>query len=549
MKNTLALSMLFSIVISTMALAQESTLFPKRLDPEGISRSSNLAPPAILGSDTTPAARVAERQKPVSWKSVRTANGDQFKSDATKTPIKSGSETAATHSAPLIEIETIAPSEIDTFYPSNITVKVTNQGPTTAESVDLAISLTNNVKVDSTSPANAVNQNGTIYFHLGPIGNSETKNVTLTLKATDRGTVEIKPRVILSATDQITITATKPEIDVKVTGSSAIIAGSTINRQIQITNTGREIIRNLQISPHSTGNQLIGNIAFSGNGEVIERFAPGESRTFSFEATALQAGTGSLAFGIVGDNIRTEFSNPISIAQRTLRAELTGPELTYKNSTGTYSIDVVNEAPKGVENIQIVLEMPKGMNIEVVDREAHYSNNRTRLTWQIPRLEAGASEQIPFKASIRTNGSHKLKVLAVSNRQVVADTQLNAHVIGRPKLNMRIISAADAIEAGNPTDVKIEITNDGSDTASNIRLSLDMPTAIKAVAQSGYDIQDSKILVVPFDLEPGQSKQIPIRLVGQKSGEFLIRASAGSDATTTNISTESSMFFFSGLKN
>ncbi len=573
MKTTLSMCMALTLLISSVVVGQDPTLFPNRLDPEGLSRSSNLVPPPILSdSDTRPAFRVA-KQEPQTWESVLTdshLNDD----DTTSTyqgpgsgsppivvqPWNSRNTTAQlvgqefssnnveSHAVPLIRIETITPAEVSTYIESAVTIKVSNQGPTLAEAVGLTVELSDNVDVVATQPASVAQEKGSWYFKLGQLENGEETQVQFTIKANRPGQITVKPRVSLAATSQASIKAVQPSVQVRMIGNDEIIVGGGISREIVITNDGHEAIRNLQINS-VVSNNLISDIKFSGENQTIEWLAPGESRRFTFDAAAVAAGTSNITFAIRGDNIRTEFKNAMKIARRTIQTQVSGPELTYKNSTGTYSIDIVNEAPTDADNIHIVLDLPRGMDIQVVDREARYNPSKTKLTWSIPRLRAGQTESIPFKAAIKSTGSHKLKVSAVSNKRVLSKSHLNTHVVGRANINLQVLSLADAVETGSASKVHIKVANNGSDSASNVRIVVQLPDSVQAIPAKEFEIDGDRLIIAPFNLPAGRSRQIEFQVVGATNGEVTVRATAASDSTTNDISAEKNLFFFNGSKN
>ncbi|HMO13639.1 MAG TPA: CARDB domain-containing protein [Pirellulaceae bacterium] len=562
------------LLSSRPALAQELTL-PRNLDQEGRARSTNLVPPSILsGFEDEEPVRVANRQDAQNWESSqddfllsgfdnrrsnlvnqskdqtglqgRTAPASQVVSSH-KIAERQLSNSVETHAVPLLRIETISPPEASTFIESTIIVKVSNQGPTLAEAVELSIDVSDTVDILSTQPATAVRQKGKLFFQLGQLENGAETQVSVTIKATRAGEVKFRPRVSLAATSVTTLRAIQPELEIRMIETEEAIVGSGFSRTIQVTNSGQEAIRNLKVNLVPGGN-LISNVSLNGESGLIEWLAPGESRLFELEGAAIAPGTEQLTFAVNGDNIRAEFKRELNIVRRTIKTHINGPEVAYKNSPGTFTIDVTNEAPQAANNVQVVLDIPPGMEIQVVDREAFFDNSRTKLTWNIPQLTPGETESIPFRAAIKENGTHKLKVVTVSNKKVVSNSQLDTHVIGRANLNLQVLAGGDAVETGSQTSVQIRITNTGSENANNVLLQVQIPAAIQVVPNEGYELRGGNVTVRPFNLQAGQTKTVDIKLAGQSNGEHLIRASAGSDSTSNTISAENSLFFFSGRK-
>ena len=543
---------------SPMALAQEAQ-FPHRLDPEGMSRSSNLVPrTASTRSAPQSNYHVASHQEPQQWESTThdpRTNGGHAESETwrdipMREPVAEVSNLAhlpVAHTLPLISIETELPPEVSTSVASNIVVRLKNQGPTAADLVELNVDLSDNVEILETQPSNVAHQKGSLYFRLGSLDNGEEKQVQIVVRAIRTGKVELRPAVTATAASRTELQAMDPSVEINVLGSTEVIAGTGLTREIVVINNGEYPIRNLKIQ--TAFDALINNVRFEGQDQLIQWLAPGETRRFRLDADALKAGQSGLAFALRADNYQSVIRKSLQIAERTIETQISGPELTYKNSSGTYSIDVANEAPTDAQNVQIILNLPQAMEIQVVDREVQYNNTGTRMTWTIPQLRAGQSESIPFKAAIRSTGAHQLRVQAVSNRKIVSNSQLDTHVIGRASLELKINCEQDTVEVGSPVYATIQVANVGTGDASNVDLKLALPESVRAVPSARYSIQGNQVEVEPFDMRAGESQTFKVQLVGANNGEVLIKAIVGCDSTTNSISAEKSMFFFNGLKN
>jgi len=524
-------------------LSDQNQLF----EPAPSAAADTLAQSADSTSpDTTTSESTTSQSNALDWNTVIT---DQSIGHGENTGFLNGRALARTshdHAAPLIRIETDVPPETSVYKPSEITITLTNEGPYVAESVDLSVAISDGVKLIASEPANAIRQQGTVYFKIGELENGEKRRVTLTIQAAAEGEIQIRPRVIVAAANDIRIRATRPEVDVQLLGDAEITAGGMIQREVKITNTGEDAIRNLLITSVVSDNSRIADVWFAGEGRVIEWLAPGETRSFRFEAAALEPGTALLTFAIEGDNIRSRSQAPIVIAQRTLATSISGPELAYKNSAGTYAIEVANEAPVDAEDLQIILDLPPAMDVQAVDREAHFNKDKSKLIWNIPRLQRDGKTRIPFKASWRSNGSHKLKVAAVSNSRPVAEAQFDTHVIGRASLAVRMQADQEVTEVNSRTGLAFQVSNTGSDLAENVRLEIVLPDSVRAVANEAFQIEGNRVRVRAFELPAGYTQTIRLEIIGSVHGEYVIQSKLSSDSISSTLSSETPVFFFAG---
>ena len=450
----------------------------------------------------------------------------QFSSSSPLTPIptreksvlSSGTTSFATSQ---LRIESVLPQSINTFKPGQFRFTIINDGPVLAEGVNLTININGQGRVLSTIPVDAVQQANAIYFPVGDLETGQSRECSFDFQADGSGQITMTPRITSTSTNSISMDVSAPQLAIDIKGEQTFVVGQSISQKVTIRNEGKETVHNLVVRQACSPASAFANAGFVGNSQIIPSLSPGQSAELELSAVAVQPGTADLQIAVEGDNVRGAFSRKIEFAQSQLTARITGPELSYVNSLGTFAITVSNDQQREMQDVNVKLMLPAGMIVKIVDRKSEFDATASTISWNIPRLAAGGSETIPFKATMSQFGSHVLKTSIGNSAGTLTNSQMTTEVVGRADVEIKVNAPSEPIEVGTITDVSILVQNRGTNQAENVQVSIKLPASLAAIDSIDYANRDTGIQFESFPLAPGQSQTLNFQVKCVTAGDHV----------------------------
>ncbi|MGI9517835.1 MAG: hypothetical protein ACR2NP_12360 [Pirellulaceae bacterium] len=546
----------------------------KTMDPEGLSGTPEMmTPPPIHAEQTLPEKPTQETEAPQTMPpeklEPRVAMAPETQEetwqaypDYSTIPmyqehpqeldgIQTTNQTAApianqaTYQTPQLRMTTLGPQQANVHRASQFRFRIINDGPIVAEGVNLTIEIEGSGRVISTFPEGGVQQSRAVYYSIGNLAVGEVREYGFEFQADQAGQVSVQPRLTTSSTTRFSAEITAPQVDIDIVGDDTFVVGQQISQRVIIRNNGTETVNNLAIRQACTPSSAFEQTAIDSSQQVIPAIYPGQAREISLSAIAVQQGTANMQVVVEGDNVRGTAAKDLTFVNSRLAARIEGPDLTYLNSLNTWAITVDNDQTRDIEDVQVRLQLPMGMVVKVVDRKADFDPASSSITWTIPRLAAGSTETIPFKATISEFGQHAVKISVGNDAGAMTHAQMNTQAIGRADIDLKVITNPEPIETGSTTSVIVQIQNRGTQPATDVAVQMQLPETIDALESADYLISERQVAFDTFRLEPGQTHNLTVPITCSTSGDHIIRATVQSSASSNAIGAENSLFFFS----
>lgn len=453
-----------------------------------------------------------------------------------------------THATPQLRVISQTPEEANIYHAGQFRFRVVNDGPIEARDVTLTIGIHGNGEVLSTFPANGVREQDSIRFAVGHLRVGQYRDFGFEFQPQEAGQIRVAPQVTSSSIVSVTTAVSAPRIEIVIDGEQEFLVGQKINQKVRLHNPGNDVVRNLVIRQTCSPAESLRDAGFEANRYIVPMLAPGQTAELNLHAMAAAPGNASVEITVEGDNVRGTRSRNISLTRNNLEIGLEGPQLTYINSTGTWSIDIHNDQPRDLEDLQVRLQLPIGMAVTVLDRQAEFNARESTITWHLPRLTAGQTETIPFKATISQFGNHALEATVQDMAGTIDTATMSTRALGRADIELKVRTSPEPVETGATTSVTIHVHNRGTHQANDVRVELALPDCMQAAASRGVTVSEGMIRFDAFQLAAGQSRELSIPVRCRESGDQLIRATIYSSASSKPIAAENSMFFFSSQK-
>ncbi len=200
-----------------------------------------------------------------------------------------------------------------------------------------------------------------------------------------------------------------------------------------------------------------------------------------------------------------------------VRLDKSMPREVELNKSFDYTIKVTNLRSVTLTDVVITEDIPENFKLVSAVPTAEIDGNK--LVWKMDSLGPGAGSVI--SVSGMATGSDVLKhCTTVVSRLIPACANV---VVVEPKLELKKTVPEDVLLC-DPIPVRFELTNPGTGTAQNVKITETLPAGLKTAAGK------SELAIDVGTLAAGESRQFSVELKADKAGKYVGKAVATSEA-------------------
>jgi len=186
------------------------------------------------------------------------------------------------------------------------------------------------------------------------------------------------------------------------------------------------------------------------------------------------------------------------------------PREVYLGDQFTYALKVMSPGRMPAENVQVVDNLPEG--IQYVSSDPPASVSGQQLRWSLGTLGVQEARDLRItvastRTGLFTNHASVTADMGLSD-QNSADTRVVAANLVAEKV------APEEVVLCDPIDYRVVVRNDGDSPARNVRLDEQLPDGL--IAQGGR----TRVVADLGTLAPGQSKSVTFQARAQRTGTF-----------------------------
>lgn len=325
----------------------------------------------------------------------------------------------------------------------------------------------------------------------------------------------------------------EPRLVVALKGPDQAIVGDPAPHTITVSNPGTGVAENVVVEAiipegleHAKGRELSIGVGSLG---------PGESRTIRLALAAISGGENIVLVQAHGDaNLRQRAASRINIMAPSLDIAIDGPTLRYIKRTGEYTLTVTNDGGAASNNVRVYHEIAEGFEFVKASNGGKADSAGRGVTWYVGHLEAGESVKLNVELVAKAIGEYSHRVRVTSDEGTHQETELKTSVEGSAALVMVVDDRDDPIEIGTGTWIEARVENRGSKAASNMGISIELPTGVQLLDAEGPSdhISENGLLIFKSleELQPGEKVSYRLRVIGREAGNMRFRARLTSDS-------------------
>ncbi len=452
----------------------------------------------------------------------------------------------------VIFIEKTVPSETQVGHSFDFITKVTNLTDAVVKDVVVYGELAPNFDIASSDPGIKGDPSGAkVHWEIGDLGPKETKVITVQGAPTSTAVMEFcctevtydyDPSLCMSAA------VVQPELKITKEGPSEVMICDTIPYRIVVSNTGTGAAQNVQVNDPLPS----GLITLSGENSVVRdvgTLRSGESREINVDVKADRTGTFDNAASAVASGGLSANSNSVNtlVTQPVLTVTKTCPAKRYIGRNITYNIVVTNQGNGPAVNTTLDDCIP--INTSMVSASDGGAVNEKGALWHLGTLQPQESREVTLTVRADSLGEAENCALASAECADAVKDCCVTLIAGIPAILLEVIDIADPIEIGGTETYEISVTNQGSATGTNIRISCALEAGtMEYVSSDGPTVGSAVGNTVIFDALPSLAPKervtwrVNVRAVGE--GDVRFGVSMNSDQIDRDVNeTESTNFY------
>lgn len=397
----------------------------------------------------------------------------------------------------IVQLDKIMPNEIGLNRSFNYTIKITNLTESKLTDIVITELLPDNFKYMSSNPA-AKHEEKKLTWDIPTLGPKARQQYTVSGMATYTASLKYCTSVITPVIPACAVVEViQPELKLTKTAPAEVLLCDLIPVRFVATNSGTGSIQNVKI----VENLPAGLRTTDGKSQLVfdaGTLGAGQSRQFTAELRATQTGTfvsSAVASSTTGLSVESS-ATTTSVGMPVLAISKTGPERLYIGRPAEYEITITNTSDVSAKNAILEDTIPDG--VSGVKATAGAKPAGSKLIWEFGTLEPNASKDVrvtytPTKAGTLINSATVTAYCA----EAVTST-MRTSVTGIPALSMEVVDIEDPVRIGTRATYVIRVENQGSATATNIRIACFLENNVQYISSAGATASSKEGQTVRF---------------------------------------------------
>ena len=320
-----------------------------------------------------------------------------------------------------------------------------------------------------------------------------------------------------------------------------ILIGKDVKVSIKITNPGTGVATGVVLEGalpeqliHKSGRELEFDVG---------QLQPGDSRTIDLAIGSTGPGIHNVRLMARADGqIEVEHQLRIEVTAPTLEIAVAMPARRYLQRPATCVISMANTGTAPAKAVELAAQLPPGVKFVRANNAGYYDERGHRVLWnleELPAAETGSCEVVVMPIDL---GPQKIMAAARSADGLSAQVAHTLEVEGLAAISFEVTDSEDPIEVGGLTEYVVRVRNQGTKSASSVRLTATMLGELEPVEAKGPAPHRIENLTVGFEplakLAPAEEAIFRVRVRGHREGDQRIQVQLTSDDHAAPITKE-----------
>jgi uncharacterized repeat protein (TIGR01451 family) len=431
-------------------------------------------------------------------------------------------------------LEKTVPAEVQAGVPFSYQIKVINQAPCEVRDVVITDRVTANFKESSSEPKpNSVND-GVATWKIATLGAGESATIKVNGASAEEGTVLTCGSATYTPVLCEGIKVTKAALQLVKTLPAAVSVCDPIPATFVVKNSGSSTLTMVKVT-----DTLPAGLKTS-DGQTSLTFdagtlAPGQSKEFKANLAAGSTGKfDNTANATCAQNVKAEAKASVTVTAPQLAITCEAPAERFAGRPIDICFTVKNTGDRAAANTIVEAPLPAGTTFSSATAGGAVSGGK--IVWNVGSIAPGASTKVCVTVVLANPGSVAINGTAKSACSKDATTACNIKVLGIPAVLLEVVDVEDPIEVGKNQTYVVDVTNQGTAPATNVRLTFKLEDSQDYVSGNGPTVVSANGRTVTTAALPTLAPKVKatyrIVVKATKAGDIRFTTSLSTDQTT-----------------
>jgi hypothetical protein len=222
-------------------------------------------------------------------------------------------------------------------------------------------------------------------------------------------------------------------------------------------------------------------------------------------------------------NLQVQQQAEFEVIAPALAVTVNGPERRYLERPATYEVSIENPGTAVAHDVQLITKLPKGMQFLRANNMGEYDAATHAVYWSLSELPRGETGTVELVAMPIETGPQTLQVEGRAQQGLSDQTQQQVLVEGLAAIMFEVRDLEDPIEVGGETGYEVRVVNQGTKSATNLRVSINLQPGLQVVSAEGetrHTVQGNGIMFEPLpQLAPKADTVFRVKVQGVQPGD------------------------------
>ncbi len=449
---------------------------------------------------------------------------------------------------PQLQVEKIAPPEVQVGKSAIFKTKIRNVGTAVAQGVEIHDEIPHGAQLVKTTPPIQTGPRGELIWAIGTLKPNDETTVQMELIPTAEGEIGSVASVQFRSEASARSVVTKPALAMQLIAPKQAMIGTDVKLTIKLSNPGTGVATGVLLEEkvpvefkHAAGAELEFEVG---------QLKPGETRQLDLTMSAVKAGKVLNTITARGEgSLRTEQQAEIEIVAPALEVAMNGPTRRYLERQATYTVSVSNPGTAPAKDIQLVTHLPKGLKFVKANNSGQYDAATHSVQWNLEELPASETGNVTLVTMPIESGEQKMTIDGKAKQGLVDHKEQTVVIDGLAAVMFEVSDVDDPIEIGQPTTYEIRVVNQGTKPATNIQVLGLVPAEAKPLSAEGptrFAIAGQQVTFEPLArLAPKADVTYKVKVQALAAGDLRFKVQLLSDDSRTPITKEESTRVYS----
>ena len=451
--------------------------------------------------------------------------------------------------APSLSIEKLSPREIQVGEPADFQIVLRNVGRVAVDDVQVFDQIPEGTEFISATPAPSQKSNRQLNWDVGTLSPGVEKRINIKLKPTKPGEIGSVAQYTFAARSSMRTRVTQPVLEITHRTKPQVLIGGDVLFDVIVTNKGDGPAKDVLIQ-EDVPEELKFREGYREIEYEVGTLMPNQSRNVRLALKAQKAGKcQNVIFASGSGGLKSQHKLNLEVIAPNLKTKSSGPGVRFLGRKAKHTFSVSNLGTARATNVNLIARLPSGLRYVQSNNKGTYNRNLHAVLWELAELQNGVDASVEVMTEPIAIGNQPIKFEATADLKMRDTTDHPLVVEHLVDVFIDIDDVLDPIEIGSETSYRVQVVNQGTKVATNVKLQVDFPNGIKPTTVDGplaNQIRGQQIVFSPIEsLKPGARLSFVVSGQGKAAGDHRVVLKMNTDGRSTTVSKEESTRVYS----